>query len=213
MWWHTRRNQISSFHLNRRGRQLSRILAAEVCASAVVMLGTPCSEVAWRVLATRSIHQFPLHFPFRASPCAITFQLDSTVLCLLNCITESIQVAEGRKYFPRQSRLASPGVSYLFFFCFFHECCTPFQPSRSVHMQYLFWSFSFSSCWSFTSCLVNQTLCISFPCHSYLCFLTSYVSSGRAVQDVGLRPLACWDCVFESHRRHGCLLWVLCVVR
>jgi len=28
------------------GRQFSRLLAAEVCASAVVMLDTPCSEVA-----------------------------------------------------------------------------------------------------------------------------------------------------------------------
>ena len=28
-----------------RGRQFSRLLAAEVCASAVVMLDTPCSEV------------------------------------------------------------------------------------------------------------------------------------------------------------------------
>jgi hypothetical protein len=65
-------------HLNRRGRQFSRLLAAEVCASAVVMLDAPCSEVVWRVLATHSIRQFPLHFPSRASPCAITFQLDST---------------------------------------------------------------------------------------------------------------------------------------
>jgi hypothetical protein len=32
-----------------------------------------------RVLATHSIRQFPLHFPSRASPCAITFQLDSTL--------------------------------------------------------------------------------------------------------------------------------------
>ena len=62
-------------HLNRRGRQFSRLLAAEVCASAVVMLDTPCSEVVRRVLATHSIRQFPLHFPSRASPCAITFQL------------------------------------------------------------------------------------------------------------------------------------------
>jgi hypothetical protein len=31
-----------------------------------------------RVLATHSIRQFPLHFPTRASPCAIRFQLDST---------------------------------------------------------------------------------------------------------------------------------------
>jgi hypothetical protein len=65
-------------HLNRRRRQFSRLLAAEVCSSAVEMLDTPCSEVVWRVLATHSICQFPLHFPSRASPCAITFQLDST---------------------------------------------------------------------------------------------------------------------------------------
>ena len=59
------------------GRQFSRLLAAEVCASAVVMLDTPCSEVVWRVLATHCIRQFPIQFPSRASPCAITFQLQS----------------------------------------------------------------------------------------------------------------------------------------
>jgi hypothetical protein len=42
---------------------LVQLLAAEVCASAVVMLDTPCSEAVWRVLATHSIRQFPLHFP------------------------------------------------------------------------------------------------------------------------------------------------------
>ena len=65
-------------HLNRMGHQFSRLLAAEVCASAIVMLDTPSSEVVWRVLTTHSIRQFPLHFPSRASPCAIMFQLDST---------------------------------------------------------------------------------------------------------------------------------------
>ena len=60
------------------GRQFSRLLAADVCASAVVMMVTPCSEVVRRVLATHSIRQFPLHFPSRESPCAITFQLEST---------------------------------------------------------------------------------------------------------------------------------------
>ena len=73
-------------HLNRRGRQFSRLLAAEVCASALVMLDTPCSEVVWRVLATYSIRQFPLHFPSHASPCAITFQLDSTYRSLLTIL-------------------------------------------------------------------------------------------------------------------------------
>ena len=75
--------QNGRVHLNRQGRQLRRLLAVEVCASAVVMLDTPCSEVVCRVLATHSIHQFPLHFPSRASPCAITFQLDSNCRCCL----------------------------------------------------------------------------------------------------------------------------------
>ena len=64
-------------HLNRQGLQFNRLLADEVCASAVVMLDTPCSQVVWRVLATHSIRRFPFQFPSRASPCAIAFQLDS----------------------------------------------------------------------------------------------------------------------------------------
>ena len=32
-------------HLDRRGLQLIRLLAVELCASTVVMLDTPCSEV------------------------------------------------------------------------------------------------------------------------------------------------------------------------
>ena len=61
-----------------RKRQFSRLLAADVCASAIVLLDIPCSEVVWRILVTHSIRQFPLHFPSLALPCAITFQLDST---------------------------------------------------------------------------------------------------------------------------------------
>jgi len=79
-------------HLNRRGRQFSRLLAAEVCASAVVVLDTPCSEVVWKVLATHSIRQFPIHFPSRASPCAITFQLESTSSLILKLGTNGGQV-------------------------------------------------------------------------------------------------------------------------
>jgi len=45
------------------GRQFSRLLAAEMCVSAVVMQDTACSEVVWRVLATHSTRHFPLHFP------------------------------------------------------------------------------------------------------------------------------------------------------
>ena len=78
-------------HLNQRGHQFSRLLAAEVCASVVVMLDTPYSEVVWRVLATHCIRQFPLHFPTCVSPCAITFQLESTLMdtCLVSFILQS----------------------------------------------------------------------------------------------------------------------------
>ena len=60
-------------HLNRR-----ELLAAEVCASAVVMLDTPCSEVVWRVLATHSICQFP----FTSLPCVTVCHHISTGPCL-----------------------------------------------------------------------------------------------------------------------------------
>jgi hypothetical protein len=76
-WWN------GQVHLNQQGCQFSWLLAAKVCASVVVMLDKPCSEVVWRVLATHSICQFPLHFYSCASPCAITFQLDSTTAASL----------------------------------------------------------------------------------------------------------------------------------
>ena len=86
-------------HLDRRGRQFSRLLAAEVCASAVVMvvmLDKPCSEVVWRVLVTHPIRRFPIHFPFRASPCAITSQLESTYnACLVRGLSPPRHMPEG----------------------------------------------------------------------------------------------------------------------
>ena len=66
----------SPVHLNRSvGVSSVDCWQPRCAASAVVMLDTPCSEVVWRVLATHCIRQFPLHFPFRASPCATRFQL------------------------------------------------------------------------------------------------------------------------------------------
>jgi len=60
-----RRNE--RVHLNRRGRQFSRLLAAEMCASAAVMLDTPCSEVpttfASFPFTSRPVrHRVPTHF-------------------------------------------------------------------------------------------------------------------------------------------------------
>jgi hypothetical protein len=73
-------SQNGRVHLNPRGRHFSRLLAVEVCASGLVMLDTPRSEV----LATHSIRQFPLHFPSHASPCAIRFETPSTTHGMCN---------------------------------------------------------------------------------------------------------------------------------
>jgi hypothetical protein len=50
-------------YLNRLGFQFSRLLAAEVYASAVVMLDAPCSEVAWDYLLPTPFVSFPFTFP------------------------------------------------------------------------------------------------------------------------------------------------------
>jgi len=65
-------------HVNRQGCQFSRLLAAEVCASAVVMLDTPSSEV---VEGTG----YPLHSPVSPS-------------LPLPCVTVSHQVSTGLYY-------------------------------------------------------------------------------------------------------------------
>jgi len=74
------------------GRQFSRLLAAEVCASAVVMLGTPCSEVVWRVLATHCIRQFPPSLPL---PCVTVCHHISTGVYL----TESYNMVKKKLIF------------------------------------------------------------------------------------------------------------------
>ena len=50
-------------HLNQWGRQFSRLLAAEVCASAWVMLDRPRSEVAWENWLPTPFASFPFTSP------------------------------------------------------------------------------------------------------------------------------------------------------
>jgi len=96
-----RRNR--QVHLNRCGRRFSRPLAAEVCASAVVMLDRPCCEIVWRVLATHSIRQFPLHFP---TPCVTVCHHVSTGLY------ELVQDERAEGFVQ-----ADPGMPSVFRFC------------------------------------------------------------------------------------------------
>jgi hypothetical protein len=61
-----RRSLLSTYHTvsaYKSERQFSRQLAAEVCASAVVMLDTLSSEVVWRVLLTTPFTSFPFTSP------------------------------------------------------------------------------------------------------------------------------------------------------
>jgi len=50
-------------HLNRRGCQFSQLLAAEVCASVLVMLDTPRSEVVWEYWLPTPFASFPFTSP------------------------------------------------------------------------------------------------------------------------------------------------------
>jgi hypothetical protein len=80
------------FHLNRRGRQFSRLLAGELCTSACrvcTVRASLCSAVMWRLLVTHSILLFPLHFS-RASPCAITFQTQSNTQTVHHNISTAV---------------------------------------------------------------------------------------------------------------------------
>jgi hypothetical protein len=77
------------------------------------------------------------------------------------------------------------------------------------------------------NCLKQEAyICLYYPryilfsqCHwpftpiLFKCYVDEFSGpTGRAVWSVGLRPLPCWDCGFESHRGHGCLLWLFCVL-
>jgi hypothetical protein len=78
-------------HLNRRGASVQSTTGSRGVRISGSNAGYTMFQGSVRVMATHSIRQFPLHFPSRASPCAITFQLDCTstptsalMLCCLN---------------------------------------------------------------------------------------------------------------------------------
>jgi len=136
-------------HFNRLGHQFSRLLAAEACASAVVMLDTACSEVVWRVLAIHCIRQFRLHFPSCASPCAITFQLKYTI-----CQCDTFQNSIGFCILIETSSTCSKH-------CLAHDCNEEFTISphtRNLYMYMLFGCKAFQRTWFLsvrTSCTAN----------------------------------------------------------
>jgi hypothetical protein len=84
------RNGTSPFKSADGGVSSVDYCAAEVCASAVVMLDTPCSEVECKTSG------YPLHShvsPSLPLPCAITFQLDS-ITFIMNSIYNPRQICQ-----------------------------------------------------------------------------------------------------------------------
>jgi hypothetical protein len=80
-------------HLNRWGRQFSRLLAAEVCASAWVMLDTPWSQVAWEYWLPTPFVNF--HF---ISPPVRHRVPPGSERALHTCISGTAQATVGRDY-------------------------------------------------------------------------------------------------------------------
>ena len=73
-------------HLNRRGSSVQ----SPAGSRGVRIGGSNAGYTTFRgsviVLATHSIRQFPLHFPSRASPCAIRFQTHSSCIIRSNLV-------------------------------------------------------------------------------------------------------------------------------
>jgi hypothetical protein len=53
--------------------------------------------------------------------------------------------------------------------------------------------------------LDDQFLIFLTPCADNVSYFLGVDFNGRAVECVGLLPVACWDCGFESRRERGCL--------
>ena len=119
---------------------------------------------SWRVLATHSIRQFPLHFPSHASPCAITFQLDSITVCwwchVILGVTIWADHISNRSTSDMQSKI----------YCNYqyntvHHHLHPIQNSslgyNAIRYSQAIYCFKF---WLKTNIL--KTYCVSITCHS-----------------------------------------------
>jgi hypothetical protein len=178
-------------HLNRQWRQFSRLLAADVCASAVVMLDTPCSEVVWKVLATHSFRQFPLHLLSRASPCAITLQEDYQPQILLLPFSSSptlLHPANFKIPKPDSNWWLATSRSIALFPCLFPPPRWRQKVSRKVHKN-----------------LPDYTL--STPRRQHLLLSQTYTFRQSSTVNYQINPNIRWDSFRkQQHRKAGLTL-------
>jgi len=76
--------QKGRVQLHRRGASVQSTTGSRVVRISGSNAG--CTMFRGSVKATHSIRLFPLHFPSRAPPCAITFQLEPTIQRLITCV-------------------------------------------------------------------------------------------------------------------------------
>ena len=108
-------------HLNRRGRQFSRLLSAEMCASAFIV-GSNAGYTMFRGSVKGT--GYPLHspvspsLPLPASPCAITFQPDPTIGIRRERVTLGQPSPRSTSLIPRDKRTNDfvPSAVFLSFF-------------------------------------------------------------------------------------------------
>jgi hypothetical protein len=190
MWCHMRRNQISSYcvwnvmshaqkpdfvfrrngrvHLNRQGASVQSTTATRGVRISCGNVGyTPCSDVVRKVLATHSIRKFPLHFPYRASPRAITFQLDCNSNPL-DAVPYRLEISVGC---PLLQKLGSFCRSYLVSRCHRH---TNFLFSLSKNPPSI-WLYAINV--SIPTCQYNRR-----PNATYCSFHTDGIHSGHKVK-------------------------------
>ena len=145
--------------LNRRGSQFSRLLASEVCASALVMLDTPRSEVLWEYWLPTPFAGFPFTSPpvrHRVPPHSESSIRPSWLLILPKCVLREVQL------------IIPLMATIIYFRCFFVSC----PPLPSAEVKNL-WSYTpippyFVNCWS---------VCTgrAFYLYLYLCRVVSLV--------------------------------------
>ena len=99
-------------HLNRRRSQFSRLLAAEVCASALVMLNTPPAEVVWEYWLPPPFASFP----FTSSPVRHRVPPHSERSILSVCCTHVFYCVPLRRSSDFQ-KSDGKNAKYIFFVC------------------------------------------------------------------------------------------------
>ena len=159
MWWHTHRNQISSFgpngrvHLNRRGASVQSTTGSR----GVRISGSNAGYTMFRDSVKST--GYPLHspvslsLPSRASPCAIIFQLESTArtafvhqqdkavwygLWCVVCATNAVEVEAPRtNYWPHSNPPEKHEMNHTeqSIWCNMSQCYRPLPKFSRLQLQ------------------------------------------------------------------------------